>query len=406
MATLNVTLDTRRSKAGNNFPIKIRITHLQKSVNLSLNFDITQKEWDAKRQRVRSNHQNHKKINLKISNELSRIQEIVLDLDRKSKPYTAVHIKSMAQGEAPSDSILEYGFRIVTQLKESNRFGTANTYTDALRKLSKFLGNKDCHFGVIDYRMLTNFESFMLKDGLKINSVSVYLRSVRAIFNKAIKEGIVGRDNYPFRDFKIKSERTRSRSMTVEDLRKFFNFPLVEGSVKWKYRQIFFFSFAFIGMSFIDMAFLQPSDVSESRIKYRRRKTGRLYSIAINKHSSFILDSIATQDKFLLPILKSDISNEEEAIRIARESNRRCNKILKRIAKDAGIEMPISTYYARYTWSNVARKLGYSKDMIAEALGHSYGNRMTTVYLDEYDVDVIDEMNFNVLKSIFGKRSS
>lgn len=30
---------------------------------------------------------------------------------------------------------------------------------------------------------------------------------------------------------------------------------------------------------------------------------------------------------------------------------------------------------------------------IAEALGHEYGNKVTGIYLDNYDLEVIDEMN-------------
>ena len=56
----------------------------------------------------------------------------------------------------------------------------------------------------------------------------------------------------------------------------------------------------------------------------------------------------------------------------------------------------LTTYYARYSWANIARKLGYSKDLIAEALGHEYGNRVTGIYLDNYDLEVIDEMNEKV----------
>jgi len=56
----------------------------------------------------------------------------------------------------------------------------------------------------------------------------------------------------------------------------------------------------------------------------------------------------------------------------------------------------VSTYYARYSWANIARHLGYSKDLIAEALGHEYGNRVTGIYLDEYGNEVIDGANERV----------
>jgi len=46
--------------------------------------------------------------------------------------------------------------------------------------------------------------------------------------------------------------------------------------------------------------------------------------------------------------------------------------------------------------------LGYSKDKMAEALGvffYEYGNKVTGIYLDGYGNEVIDEMNFEVIKT-------
>jgi integrase/recombinase XerD len=40
--------------------------------------------------------------------------------------------------------------------------------------------------------------------------------------------------------------------------------------------------------------------------------------------------------------------------------------------------------------------MGYSKDLIAEALGHEFGNKVTGIYLDNFDQEVIDDMNEKV----------
>jgi integrase/recombinase XerD len=45
----------------------------------------------------------------------------------------------------------------------------------------------------------------------------------------------------------------------------------------------------------------------------------------------------------------------------------------------------------RYTYANLAKQLGYSKDLIAEALGHEYGNSVTGIYLEQFDNDVVDK---------------
>ena len=72
---------------------------------------------------------------------------------------------------------------------------------------------------------------------------------------------------------------------------------------------------------------------------------------------------------------------------------------LKKVAEQLDIPK-LTFYYARYTWANIAKQLGYSKDKIAEALGHEYGNKVTGIYLDSYGNEVIDEMNLEVIKAI------
>ena len=46
------------------------------------------------------------------------------------------------------------------------------------------------------------------------------------------------------------------------------------------------------------------------------------------------------------------------------------------------------------------KKLGYSKDLIAEALGHEYGNSVTGIYLEQFDNDIVDKMNQNLINSV------
>jgi hypothetical protein len=46
------------------------------------------------------------------------------------------------------------------------------------------------------------------------------------------------------------------------------------------------------------------------------------------------------------------------------------------------------------------KQLGYSKDLIAEALGHEYGNSVTGIYLEQFDNDIVDKMNQNLINSI------
>ena len=65
----------------------------------------------------------------------------------------------------------------------------------------------------------------------------------------------------------------------------------------------------------------------------------------------------------------------------------------------------LTTYVFRYTYANGARKLGYSKDLIAESLGHEYGNAVTGIYLELFDQQTLDAMAEHILEVVTNQKS-
>jgi integrase len=102
--------------------------------------------------------------------------------------------------------------------------------------------------------------------------------------------------------------------------------------------------------------------------------------------------------KYLVPVLPKDvIEGGLEAKKVIAQWIKTTNKRLKRIAADNNIDAEVTTYVTRHSWATVAKRLGYSNELIAECLGHSYGNKITNIYLDSFDQHVIDGINIKVL---------
>ena len=76
------------------------------------------------------------------------------------------------------------------------------------------------------------------------------------------------------------------------------------------------------------------------------------------------------------------------------------NKHLKSLGRLICTSEEITTYVFRYSYANITKQLGYSKDLIAEALGHEYGNKVTGIYLEQFDQVIIDDMNVNIIKKV------
>ncbi len=290
-------------------------------------------------------------------------------------------------------------------LSDSGKIGNAYVYNTAINKLRSFVNTDNFPFESLTYKKLNEFQDSLLADGIKVNSISVYMRTIRAIYNRAIKEGLVSANDYPFKAFRVKNEKTINRTLTLPEIRSIAKLKLVPDTPVWHWRNYFMLSFCLIGINFADMLTLTGGSIVDGRVVYRRKKTGKPYSIKLQPKAIEILNCYGAwdnkgKDELLLPFLKQTKDPTKLKTDIW-QSIQSCNTHLGNIAKAVGIKKVVSTYYARYTWANIARSLGYSKDVIGQALGHSYGNSVTSIYLDDYDNKIIDDANRKVIAAVF-----
>jgi integrase len=159
------------------------------------------------------------------------------------------------------------------------------------------------------------------------------------------------------------------------------------------------------GINLTDLLLLKKSNVHNDRIIYKRAKTGKMYSVKILPQVHYLITEFTDNTEYLFGSLMShyDKSTLKDG-KLYADFRKKLNKKLKMISKLLEIETPITTYVFRYSYANIAKQLGYSKDLIAEALGHEYGNAVTGIYLEMFDNDIVDKMNEQVLNAVNKKR--
>ncbi|MCB0699665.1 MAG: site-specific integrase, partial [Chitinophagaceae bacterium] len=336
-----------------------------------------------------------------------------LDDDRSVSLDALVNVlkpKSSIKDTPHPTCFFEYGYSLIAKLEATGKAGNSIVYSCAVNKFKSHIKKPRLEFKDITYKVLSEFSDAMLVEGIKINTVSVYMRTIRAIYNKAIKEGIADYAAYPFNSYKIKNEKTLSRTLTVKELKSIVDLTLDVNSASWHWRNVFMLSFYMIGMNLADLLTINESAIVDGRVVFRRKKTGKIYSIKIQKPAQDILyyyraGMVDKKDDYVLPMIKSGLKPMEQRKAIL-QSVHTCNNYLKKLAQQCNIGKPVSTYYARYSWANIARRIGYSKDIIAEALGHEYGNRVTGIYLDSYDTEIIDDVNTKVIEAVLTKKGA
>jgi integrase len=102
---------------------------------------------------------------------------------------------------------------------------------------------------------------------------------------------------------------------------------------------------------------------------------------------------------YLLPIIPNNVPEDSlRAKRTIQQCIKTTNKYLKRLSVEVGLSSPLVTYSSRHTFATIAKRMSYSNELIAEALGHEIGNKITNIYLDTFDTDVLDAMHQQVIQ--------
>ena len=395
MATFKVLLDTRRQLQNGTYPLVIRVYSGRNRREINLKTYLKETQFDPVGQKVKKGHPNEKVINQRIRQAVLQVEKTTLNLEIAEEVATSEKIRNLVVKPKPKYDFIQYAEHVIKVMREVNRHGNANAYRDAINALKAYSGREDLQFQEVNFELLTTIENKMLAAGLKKNTIACYNRALRAIYNRAINEDLVEVKHYPYRKYKIKGEGTAKRNISKEDIAKIANAPLKPESQQWHARNYFMLSFNLRGISFADMASIKPSDITNGRLIYQRLKTHKLYNIKLTDKAQEILNYYQSTDRtYILPVIpESAVNKAQEERKYIQYATKTCNHHLRNIAKSLELNSEISTYYSRHSHATIAKRMGYSKDLISESLGHSHGSRVTEAYLDSYELDVIDAMN-------------
>ena len=399
MATIKIVLDQRRAKKDETYPVVIRIRHLKSFFDLKTNYFVSKNQFDEKRQQIISNSD----ANFEIEELKEKCSKRVREFQRENanNTFDLNTLKSFVQQKpAKLITIEEFWNDIIKQLIDSKRLGSARSYKTTLSVLSKIIDCK-CKFTNINYCDLIKIETTLLKRGVSINGIAVYMRTFRAVCNRAILYNVASYEWYPFRKYKIKKEKTTPRTISINDMTNYFALNMACDNRLYNAWCIGKLIFLLRGINLTDLLLLKKSSIHKDRIIYKRAKTGKLYSIKILPSVAELMVEFSDESDYLFGVLRDKNKNVKITdLYFFQEYIKKLNIKLKKIGNTINAPEPITTYVFRYSYANIAKQLGYSKDLIAEALGHQYGNTVTGIYLEMFDNEIVDNMNETIINKI------
>ena len=383
----NVTfiLDTRRPLQDGTFPVKLSVgngTRLYLSTGVSVkaeNFVAGQVEGtkDAKR------------LNGILDTQRLRVKArlLLLKEDGKLGRCSATHLRKLLTApdmdEVPEEDRRTSFWTIAERCIATKDGRTKEVYEHTLAKLRAFAGDAPLYIEDIDRVWLHGFDASI---GGKVNSRAIHLRNLRAICNFALDEELT--THYPFRKFKIRTEETRKKALTLEQVQAFLAVPGPN-----EYRDLFILMLYLRGINVSDLAELTGEDVVGGRIEYRRNKTGQLYSIKVEPEAQEILDRWKGERHLLRCF---------DRYKEPHDYNRRMREALKKMKRPDGtlIEKDCSSNWARHTWATMCAELDVPDPTISLGMGHRIaGHRTTAIYIKR-DQRKVDEANRKVIDYI------
>ncbi len=393
MSKIKPVLFTSKKLADGKHPVMLRITH-HKVGYAAIGCSCHPDDWDHVNSCLKSSFPNSKRWNNRIRSEFTKAENYILEMEAKERVFTVEDVTNHLKKGYEDISFMAFTQGEIDRMKKANKLGNAAVYQMALNLVKRFRNEKDFVFDDMNYKMLIDLESYCLSNNCMVNTISLYMRTIRAIYNKAIKQGYASYELYPFRTYKVKYKDPPKRALGLNEIKALKNCQVKKFSNQWHAKNLFFFSFYTMGMNFHDMALLKVSDIRNKRIYYKRAKTGKEFTIKITEPLQKIL-SYYLKDKsrndFIFPIIvrkndpvlmRTDINNGMKWF----------NDTLKDLASTCGIQTNLTSYVARHSWATIASRKNINIGIISEGLGHR-DIKTTQTYLENFGSDELDNAN-------------
>ena len=295
------------------------------------------------------------------------LHTIIRDLEFRREGYSLSDVVDRFRKSRRS-TVLAYVETQAARLEANGKLGTARNYRRTLGSFSDFLGGRDIPFSLVDERLVGQYDDWLRRRGVVRNTVSFYMRILRAVYNRAVKEDVVPQAD-PFRHVYTGVDQTCKRAVGEDVVVRLRQLDLTHSP-----------SLAF---------------------RYVRRKTGQRLVIRIEPCIAKLIGRYAGAGRisgYVFPLLSSD--DPVRAFSQYRTALDYYNRRLKKLSGLLGLEVPLSSYTSRHTWATAARNHNIPLSVISAGMGHA-SEKTTQIYLASLENSVIDQANRSLIASLY-----
>ena len=406
---MELRLRTKGVKEKEEYGIYFYIRYLGKPYWKHTGYTSEKKFWSETAKTVKSTHPKGKRLKEALWADLVSLQSALSKAEMKNVPYReALNFKK------EYISYSKHWEKRLKQLNKAGDLGNYELYAATLADFRKYMERENIDFSDLTYHTLKGYEAYLDSRKLKINTIRLKFRIVKAVWNDAVRtyEEVNGN---PFEGLL----KNRAKAVTVfkdkhqplEVLRQLANYRSTDQG-KQLASDMWLMAFGLRGAGIIDLIYMDAQNLQDDYYIYDRLKMPKRqiwlkvkmlpwhYDILkpyLEQNSRYIFDlvDVPRNDNTLLPDLKKALGTHQY-----NRARKNIDNNLKRISTELKLSMPLSMIQARHSWVLLARDLGISKDIIQQAIGHQGQSVMDKHYFGRYDQSLLDGINEQLISEI------
>ena len=402
MATVKIKFRPS-SQAGKEGHLYYQVIHNRIVRQIKTPYRLFPGEWDSEKMQTVSIYASGERcmylssVDRGIENDLVKLKRIIARFEGYACPFSVYDILEVYHSSWGMSGFFEFSDHLVKMLKDAGKIRTAETYGTALSSFRNFYTEHyDIPLAKMNSELMMRYEQFLKARGVTANTISFYMRNLRAIYNRAVAKELTPQ-NFPFKYVYTGVCKTLKRGIPLRKVQEIKSLDLSGKKAMDYARDMFLFSFYTRGMAFVDMAFLKKEDLQKGVLTYRRHKTGQQLFIRWETPMQHIVDKYDTSESpYLLPIIRPDGTDEW---RQYKNASHLVNRKLKQVGALLDLSVTLTLYVARHAWASIAKSKNVALSVISEAMGHDSENT-TRIYLASLDTSMIDRANRMILQSL------
>ena len=250
------------------------------------------------------------------------------------------------------ESFTSFMKQVAADLQQSGNLGTAHVYRSSLNAILVFQESESVEFREITPEWLKHFEGSLRARGCSWNTVSTYLRTMRAVYNRAVDLHRAPYVPHLFRSVYTGTRADRRRALDMEDMKKVFARLLQSAAIPPGMRgaqELFILMFLLRGLPFVDLAYLRKSDLrGMSLLTVATKRVVRFGDVDAGSHVPLAeVYEPCKRSPYLFPILRS-AEGSPEAYREYQLALRHFNYQLELLGRFLGLKDRLSSYTAKH----------------------------------------------------------